>query len=75
MTHLHKIVKRTVTTKWRPLVVILHPDPPSIEVREKRKRSGYVITLAALFQILAERSAAMAVAEKRKRRKLRGSAL
>jgi hypothetical protein len=61
VTKLMRTVKRTVAARPRPLVVILHPPigdhPALIELREAGRRTGYTITLGALFTILAQREA------------------
>lgn len=80
LTKLERTVKRTTKGKWRDLVVMLHPPtgevyPAFLELREKRARSGLRITLEALYVILAEREAARRRAERKSRKKQRGSAL
>jgi len=75
VTVLTRRVRRSVSTRFRPLVVMLHPGAePTIELREKGRRSGFTITLASLFVVLAERAAAQAIAERKARRKARRAA-
>ena len=77
MTVLSRKVRRVVRPEngRRDLVVILHPGAdPLVEVREKGRRSGYAVTVARLFTMLAIRAADVARAEKlaKRRAKARG---
>jgi hypothetical protein len=68
MTKLERQVRRAVAAGRRELVVILTPgETPTLELREKRRRSGFAIPLGALYVILAERAADVARAARAKR--------
>jgi len=58
MTLLERRVRRVVLSDRRNLVVTLLPGAvPMLELREKGRRSGYTVTLAGLFTMLAVRAA------------------
>jgi len=78
MTPLSRKLRRTVAhprgSKTLVLVVTMEPlgaEGALIEVREKGRRSGFQITVAALYQMLAQREADRAVAERRAKRAMR----
>jgi len=60
MTKLLRLVRRDAAAGRRALVVTLHPPNGSMSasmgLREKRRRTGYRITLDDLFYLLARRA-------------------
>lgn len=77
MTRLERKVQRLAgEIDGRELVVTLRPGPtPAIEVREKGRRSGYAVSVASLFTMLALREAERVIEARRAaRRRKRGRA-
>ena len=69
MTALTKPVRRVVARPRRNLVVTLWPardGEPEIEVREARAHTGYRITVARLFTMLAMRASGVTLAKPRR---------
>ena len=60
MTALTRPVRRVVARERRNLVVTLFPgDVPEIEVREAGRRTGYRVSIATLYTMLATRAAGL----------------
>jgi hypothetical protein len=76
VTALKRRVRRVVETPASKTLVLILTPPDLIEVREKRRRSGYTTTAQALYHMLAVREADRRVEERRaKRRRPRGGML
>lgn len=63
-------VRREAPGPRRPIIITLEPgEEPTIEVREKGRRSGYRIPVRSLYTVLAQRAADNALALRRLRRR------
>lgn len=68
MTPLKKPVKRSTQAGSTGFMVTLLPGNPAfIEVRERRRRKGYVISVAHLHTMLALREASIPARKRRNR--------
>lgn len=71
MTALTRPVRRVVPRERRNLVVTLHPgEPAEIEVREARRRTGYRVSIATLYTMLATRAAGLSAPRGRRTRRM-----